>query len=135
MQLDFCTVDVFTRERFLGNPLAIVRIPAGKDLSYETRLKIAREFNLSETIFVYEQRGEESVDTVRASIFITTQELPFAGLLRIRVSTILVGPNSKCRRRTSYRRPFILPPNESMWRHYNKRSKFSPGYTRRQGAC
>ena len=50
MKLSFTTYDVFTNRRFGGNPLAIVE--EADALSTEQMQTIAREFNLSETIFV-----------------------------------------------------------------------------------
>lgn len=47
--LRFVTLDVFTSERYAGNPLAIVHIPAGIAISSPDKLKIAAEFNFSET--------------------------------------------------------------------------------------
>jgi len=46
----FCLVDVFAREPFAGNPLAVVA-DAG-ELDTGTMARIAREFNQSETTFV-----------------------------------------------------------------------------------
>ncbi|CAG1993761.1 unnamed protein product [Fusarium graminearum] len=84
--LDFMTVDVFTKEIYYGNPLAVVLLPStlGFQLSTAVKQRIAREFNLSETIFVYtpndEKRSEsESTANCRVDIFTTDRELPFAG--------------------------------------------------------
>ena len=52
MELEFYTLDVFTDQRFAGNPLAVVLKADG--LSGEQMLAITREFNLSETVFVLE---------------------------------------------------------------------------------
>ena len=76
--LSFATVDVFTDVRFAGNPLAIVNIPRGIFLPQETKQKIAREFNFSETVFLHEQDGSESGRKV--DIFTINEELPFAGM-------------------------------------------------------
>jgi len=46
----FIQLDVFTREPFAGNPLAV--FPEAEGLTDEQMLKIAREMNLSETVFV-----------------------------------------------------------------------------------
>ena len=82
-QLSFVTVDVFTRTRFQGNPLAICKVPAGQDVSTEQMQRIAFEFNLSETLFLYEHRSQAPTGSDapewRVRIFLTTQELPFAG--------------------------------------------------------
>jgi hypothetical protein len=47
MQLQFQTVDVFTSDRFAGNPLAVVLNAEG--LSTQQMQAIAAEFNLAET--------------------------------------------------------------------------------------
>ncbi|MGI9372688.1 MAG: PhzF family phenazine biosynthesis protein, partial [Hyphomicrobiales bacterium] len=46
---EFETLDVFTTERFGGNPLAVVKSAQG--LSSDEMQLIAREFNLAETTF------------------------------------------------------------------------------------
>lgn len=48
--LPFSTVDVFTQNRFGGNPLAVVT--GAEVLSDVTMQAVAAEFNLSETTFV-----------------------------------------------------------------------------------
>lgn len=73
----FATLDVFTTARFSGNPLAIVRVPVQSPLSQEQKHQIAREFNLSETVFLHEAEHDSSGH--RIDIFTTTLELPFAG--------------------------------------------------------
>lgn len=50
MMLEFHTYDVFSDRRFAGNPLAIVLGADG--LTPAQMQTLAREFNLSETIFV-----------------------------------------------------------------------------------
>ena len=50
MRRRFVTLDVFTDKRFAGNPLAVVLEPEGLDTA--AMQTIAREFNLSETVFV-----------------------------------------------------------------------------------
>ncbi len=75
MRLKFYTLDVFTDKRLAGNPLAVVRGADGLDAS---RMQaIAREFNLSETVFLLNPR--DPVNTARARIFTPSAELPFAG--------------------------------------------------------
>jgi trans-2,3-dihydro-3-hydroxyanthranilate isomerase len=46
----FVQLDVFTTEPFAGNPLAV--FPEAEGLSDDEMMKIAREMNLSETVFV-----------------------------------------------------------------------------------
>ena len=74
-QLRFYQLDVFTTTPYKGNPLAIVHLPPGRDLEPEQKLKIAREFNLSETVFLHAIEGDQA----KIDIYTTTEELPFAG--------------------------------------------------------
>lgn len=73
--LNFYQVDVFTSEPFGGNPVAVFPEPDG--LSDDQLQQIAREMNLSETVFVFPPTDLAAV--VRLRIFTPTQELPFAG--------------------------------------------------------
>ncbi len=73
--LTFHTSDVFTDRAFQGNPLAIVLGADG--LTTAQMQTIAREFNLSETIFV--QTPANPAHTARVRIFFPTAEIPFAG--------------------------------------------------------
>ncbi len=75
MKLPFHTYDVFTTRRFGGNPLAIVEEADG--LTTGQMQTIAREFNLSETIFV--QKPKDPANTASVRIFFPTAEIPFAG--------------------------------------------------------
>jgi trans-2,3-dihydro-3-hydroxyanthranilate isomerase len=68
-------VDVFTDRPFTGNPLAVVF--DGESLSTEQMQALAREFNLSETVFVLKPLVPAA--TYRARIFTPETELPFAG--------------------------------------------------------
>lgn len=69
------TLDVFTTKPFAGNPLAV--IIDGDGLATAKMQAIAREMNLSETVFV--QRPTNNRALARLRIFTTTQELPLAG--------------------------------------------------------
>jgi trans-2,3-dihydro-3-hydroxyanthranilate isomerase len=71
----FFTLDVFTTTRFQGNPLAV--ITDGDGLSGDQMLAIAREMNLSETVFV--QKPTEDRALARLRIFTTKEELKLAG--------------------------------------------------------
>ena len=73
--LSFTTVDVFTANRFEGNPLAVVM--GAEQLSSETMQKIAAEFKYSEITFVLPPRDPANSAHVR--IFTPTMEVPFAG--------------------------------------------------------
>ncbi|KAJ7182829.1 hypothetical protein C8R43DRAFT_911397 [Mycena crocata] len=78
-QLRFTKLDVFTSIPFVGNPLAIVHVPSAVSLSQTEKQLVAREFNLSETVFHYEQDASDTAFPVVIDIFTTTEELPFAG--------------------------------------------------------
>jgi len=78
-------VDVFTSERFGGNPLAVFLDADGLD--DETMQKLAREMNLSETTFVLSPREERATHRIR--IFTPGHELPFAGHPTIGTSFVL----------------------------------------------
>ena len=71
----YLVYDVFTDTVFGGNPLAI--IPDATGLDEALLQKIAREFNYSETTFVYPP--EDPAHWARMRIFTPTQEVPFAG--------------------------------------------------------
>jgi trans-2,3-dihydro-3-hydroxyanthranilate isomerase len=73
--LKFYQADVFTSEPFGGNPVAV--FPDADGLSDDQLQQIAREMNLSETVFVFPPTDKAAV--VRLRIFTPTQELPFAG--------------------------------------------------------
>jgi trans-2,3-dihydro-3-hydroxyanthranilate isomerase len=75
MEHRFYTLDVFTTTRFEGNPLAV--ITDGDGLSDDAMLAIAREMNLSETVFVQKPTEEEALARLR--IFTTKEELKLAG--------------------------------------------------------
>jgi trans-2,3-dihydro-3-hydroxyanthranilate isomerase len=75
MEHRFYTLDVFTNNRFEGNPLAV--FTDGDGLSDDQMLAIAREMNLSETVFVQKPTDEEALARLR--IFTTKEELKLAG--------------------------------------------------------
>jgi trans-2,3-dihydro-3-hydroxyanthranilate isomerase len=72
---DFITVNVFTKARFGGNPLAVLPDAAG--LSDAQMQAIAADFNLSETTFVLPPADPRNHARVR--IFTPKTEMPFAG--------------------------------------------------------
>ncbi|KAJ5356606.1 hypothetical protein N7517_011215 [Penicillium concentricum] len=72
----YVTLDVFTSQRFKGNPVAIVKLTDVK-LSQEQKQQIAKEFNFSETVFLHpttDGNGNPQVD-----IFTPVNEMEFAG--------------------------------------------------------
>lgn len=74
MDLPFHTLDVFTDRTFGGNPLAV--FPDAAHLPSDLMQRIAREMNLSESVFL---GPPESGGTVRVRIFTPGVEVPFAG--------------------------------------------------------
>lgn len=75
MALPIHTLDVFTDRRFSGNPLAVVT--DADALTSEEMQGIARELNLSETVFVL--KSQNPAHSARVRIFTPGRELPFAG--------------------------------------------------------
>lgn len=75
MSRRFFTLDVFTEQALAGNPLAVVLDCEG--LNDHAMQAIAREFNLSETVFVCPPVDVKSRASLR--IFTPVRELPFAG--------------------------------------------------------
>lgn len=75
MKRRYVTLDVFTSRRFAGNPLAVVLDAEGLDTP--AMQAIAREFNLSETVFVLPPADPAHKADLR--IFVPARELPFAG--------------------------------------------------------
>ncbi len=83
----FVTLDVFTDQRFGGNPLAVFPDAAGLDTG--TMQALAREFNLSETAFVLPPDAPSN--TARVRIFTPRTELPFAGHPNVGTAWVLAG--------------------------------------------
>src|SRR5690242_9292057 len=90
-EYQFVQYDVFTDRPFCGNPLAV--FPEAEGISDERMMQIAREMNLSETVFVLKPENKvdgpggatdnQSIATQevlrRLRIFTPTREIPFAG--------------------------------------------------------
>ncbi len=73
--LKFYQADVFTAQPFGGNPVAV--FPDADGLTDDELQQIAREMNLSETVFVFSPTDPSAIARLR--IFTPTQEIPFAG--------------------------------------------------------
>ena len=71
----FLQFDVFTDRKFCGNPLAV--FPEAEGITDEQMMQIAREMNLSETVFVLKSESENVLRHLR--IFTPIREIPFAG--------------------------------------------------------
>ena len=85
MKLNYLLLDVFTRERLKGNQLAVVCKADGL-LDGEMQA-IAREFNLSETVFILKPQAERNTAAIR--IFTPYAELPFAGHPTVGAAVVL----------------------------------------------
>lgn len=72
---EYLVYDVFTETRFGGNQLAVIPDAAG--LPERDLLPITREFNFSETVFLYPP--EDAAHTAKVRIFTPGGEVPFAG--------------------------------------------------------
>jgi trans-2,3-dihydro-3-hydroxyanthranilate isomerase len=75
MKVQFYTCDVFTDRQFGGNQLAV--FPDAAMIPEHLLPSIAREFNFSETSFVYPP--DDSRNTAKIRIFTPGNELTFAG--------------------------------------------------------
>lgn len=73
----FLQYDVFTDRAFCGNPLAV--FPEAEGIGDDVMMKIAREMNLSETVFVLKPETETGEVLRRLRIFTPAREIPFAG--------------------------------------------------------
>jgi trans-2,3-dihydro-3-hydroxyanthranilate isomerase len=89
---DYLLYDVFTRERFTGNPLAVVFDADGLDT--DAMQRIAREFNLSESVFVLSPQSDRHRACLR--IFTPDYEMPFAGHPTVGAAVALaeMGPDN-----------------------------------------
>jgi trans-2,3-dihydro-3-hydroxyanthranilate isomerase len=85
MKLPYLVLDVFTREPLKGNQLAV--IPKADGLLDGEMQAIAREFNLSETVFILKPQVERNTACVR--IFTPHTELPFAGHPTVGAAVVL----------------------------------------------
>jgi len=74
-KMPFYIVDVFTKEKYAGNQLAVFR--SGNALTDNEMQRIAREMNFSETTFILSETKREGGFDVR--IFTPGEEVPFAG--------------------------------------------------------
>jgi trans-2,3-dihydro-3-hydroxyanthranilate isomerase len=86
MQRRFATLDVFTDQRFAGNPLAVVLDAEGLDTT--AMQAIAREFNHPETVFV--APPDNAAHRARLRIFTPARELPFAGHPTVGTAVLLM---------------------------------------------
>ena len=86
MKYRYYTCDVFTETRFGGNPLAV--LPQAEGLSQQQMQQIAREFNFSETTFVFPPKAGQ---TRHVRIFTPAREIPFAGHPNVGTAFVLAS--------------------------------------------
>jgi trans-2,3-dihydro-3-hydroxyanthranilate isomerase len=90
MRARYVTLDVFTDRQFGGNPLAV--FPDASGIPDRLLSAIARELNLSETVFVYPP--DTPAGTRRVRIFTPGAEVPFAGHPTVGTAWWLVASQS-----------------------------------------
>jgi trans-2,3-dihydro-3-hydroxyanthranilate isomerase len=83
----YVIADVFTDTPLQGNAVAV--FTDAREIPEDKLQQIAREMNLSETVFVYEPEGEGHA---RIRIFTPVREMPFAGHPTLGTAFILSGP-------------------------------------------
>ena len=86
MKYRYYICDVFTETRFGGNPLAV--LPKADGLSDHQMQQIAREFNFSESTFVFPAKG---ASTRHVRIFTPGGEIPFAGHPNVGTAFVLAS--------------------------------------------
>ncbi len=82
----YVVVDVFTNNKLEGNPLAV--FPEGPGFDTQTMQRIARELNLSETVFIFPPTSSDAVAKLR--IFTPGREMDFAGHPTVGTSYVLM---------------------------------------------
>lgn len=85
----FVLADVFTEHAFGGNQLAVV--PEANGLTDHAMQTLAREFNFSETVFIFPP--ESPKHSYRLRIFTPQKELPFAGHPTVGAAAVLTHLN------------------------------------------
>lgn len=86
MRYQYFLCDVFSDRQFGGNQLAV--LPEAQGLSTEQMQRIAREFNFSESAFVF---PAEEGGTRKVRIFTPQDEMPFAGHPNIGTAFVLAA--------------------------------------------
>jgi trans-2,3-dihydro-3-hydroxyanthranilate isomerase len=83
----YVVADVFTDVPLVGNPVAV--FTDAREIPEDRLQPLARELNLSESVFVYPPNREGHV---QIRIFTPTLELPFAGHPVLGTAFVLAGP-------------------------------------------
>ena len=136
MRYRYYLCDVFTHTRFGGNQLAV--LPQAAGLSGERMQQVAREFNFSETTFVFPP--EEKGHTNKVRIFTPGAEVPFAGHPNIGTAFVLattgrLGAIDTALTVTFEERAGLVPitirerPDQSVWCELTAPERLSLGKT------
>ena len=136
MRYRYYLCDVFTDTRFGGNQLAV--LPQAAGLSGERMQQFAREFNFSETTFVFPP--EEAGHTNKVRIFTPGAEVPFAGHPNIGTAFVLattgrLGALDTALSVTFEERAGLVPitirkrPDQSVWCELTAPERLSLGKT------
>jgi len=107
VKLSFHTLDVFTDQPFGGNPLGV--FPDAAHLPTELMQKIARQMNLSETVFLGPPETRDG--TARVRIFTPAVEVPFAGHPTVGSAIFLAGAGAGRRDGSEERATLVLEEN------------------------
>jgi trans-2,3-dihydro-3-hydroxyanthranilate isomerase len=91
--INYSIVDVFTDQRFSGNPLAVIH--DGSDLSTEEMQQIATEFGFSESSVICPPKDNSTNANVR--IFTPSEEIPFAGHPNIGTAFVIANEKTAAR--------------------------------------
>jgi len=94
----YTVVDVFTKEPLFGNSLAV--FPDASEFDENTMQKIARELNLTETVFALPATREDCAARLR--IFSPVRELPFAGHPTVGAAFVLLQKEIIARATTEF---------------------------------
>jgi len=87
MKYPYCIADVFTRKIFGGAQIAV--FPYAESLNKEQMQLVARELNLSETVFIKKRDLEQGSRTMR--VFTPQREIDFAGHPTIAAAYVLAS--------------------------------------------
>src|SRR5881392_3407536 len=98
--------DVFTERRFGGNPLAV--LPKAEGLSDHQMQQIAREFNFSETTFVFPAKAGH---TRHVRIFTPAREIPFTGHPNVGTAFVLASAGELGEIKSSLTSPALASTN------------------------
>ncbi|MFT5665052.1 MAG: trans-2,3-dihydro-3-hydroxyanthranilate isomerase [Gammaproteobacteria bacterium] len=132
MNYKYYISDVFTTKRFSGNQLAV--FPNADGLTDKQMQSIAREFNFSESTFVFaSDRGQ----TRKVRIFTPSAEIPFAGHPNIGTAFVLasIGELDEVTEITFVEKTGLVPivlhklENEGLWCELKAPERLSLGET------